>query len=147
MKITWGHKLIFVFILFGTMMAYMVFRSFGTKVDLVSKEYYNDELAYQQLIDGATSVNTKGLPLKIVINGRTVTVSLPAELPSRPMTGTAWFYCVSDSEKDMKIPLMADVTKSGQLGRVQLQKGYYIAKVRWSGGQDSFYLEEKLNIR
>jgi hypothetical protein len=147
MKLTWGHKLIFVFILFGTMMTYMVYRSFGTRVDLVSREYYNDELAYQELIDGAQTVSDKGAALKLTFRGRVVTVQQPDSSVTRPTEGTAWFYCVSDSDKDQKISLTDSSRGTGALAEVLLKEGRYIAKLRWSTADGDFYSEEKFNVQ
>ena len=48
----WGNKLILVFIVFAVMMSVLVYKSVNTKYDLVSKDYYKDELRYQDKIDG-----------------------------------------------------------------------------------------------
>ena len=48
----WGRSLILVFIVFAAFMGYLVYRASGTHFDLVSKEYYKDELRYQDKIDG-----------------------------------------------------------------------------------------------
>jgi hypothetical protein len=48
----WGNKLVVVFIAFALFMGYMVYRALSTKYDLVSKDYYKDELRYQERIDG-----------------------------------------------------------------------------------------------
>jgi hypothetical protein len=145
MKLTWGHKLIFVFILFGSMMTYMVCRSFGTRVDLVSREYYNDELAYQELIDGAQTVSDKGAGLKLTFHGRVVTVQA-ADSGALPTKGTAWFYCVSDSDKDQRISLGESSLGTRALAGVLLKEGRYIAKLRWSTAEGDFYSEKKFNL-
>jgi hypothetical protein len=145
MKLTWGHKLIFVFILFGSMMTYMVCRSFGTRVDLVSKEYYNDELEYQQLIDGAQTVSDRGSVLKLEFTGRLVTINAP-DSSAAVTGGTAWFYCVSDSDQDQKLPLTSKVNV-GTLAEVLLKEGRYIAKLRWTTMDGDFYSEQKFKIQ
>ncbi|OYZ47929.1 MAG: hypothetical protein B7Y19_07425, partial [Sphingobacteriales bacterium 24-40-4] len=48
----WGNKLVVVFVAFALFMGYMVYRALSTKYDLVSKDYYKDELRYQERIDG-----------------------------------------------------------------------------------------------
>ena len=146
MKITWGHKLIFVFLLFGCMMSYMVFRSFGTRVDLVSEAYYEEELEYQKLIDGAGSVNRIGPALKLSQLGSLVSVSLAENATVKLVSGTAWFYSVTDSNKDKKVLLRPTDSPMGQLGQVKLEPGRYIAKLSWTNEDGIFYTEDNLTI-
>jgi len=47
----WGNKLVLVFIVFGAFIGYLVYQAVNTKYDLVSKDYYKDELRYQEKID------------------------------------------------------------------------------------------------
>jgi hypothetical protein len=146
MKLTWGHKLIFVFIIFGSMMTYMVYRSFGTRVDMVSNQYYEDELEYQQLIDGAQEVNNKRSALNLSLDGRLVMVRSTDTSTGNSIKGTAWFYCISDSRKDKKIQLGVQENNSA-LGEVLLQEGNYIAKLRWATENGNFYSEEKFKVK
>jgi FixH protein len=147
MNITWGDKLIIVFLVFGSMMTYMVCRSFGTRVDLVSNEYYNDELEYQQLIDGAQSASQTRSGPELVFAGRKVTVNPVDTFTLITGKGTAWFYCVSDSDKDQKVSLKQNITTTGALAEVFLKEGSYIAKLRWSTSQGNFYSEQKFTVK
>ena len=52
----WGHKLMIVFIAFAAMMSYLAYRAFKTEFELVDKDYYKNELKYQEVIDGTNSV-------------------------------------------------------------------------------------------
>jgi len=53
----WGNKLFVTFLVFGTGMGYLVYRSVKTNFDLVEKDYYKSELRYQDVIDGTNRVN------------------------------------------------------------------------------------------
>ena len=53
----WGNKILVVFVAFGSMISYMVYRCVKTPVNLVSEQYYKDELAYQNVIDGTKRAN------------------------------------------------------------------------------------------
>ncbi|MFZ8343681.1 FixH family protein, partial [Staphylococcus aureus] len=49
----WGYKLLLAFISFALIIGILVYKSINTKYDLVSTEYYKDELRYQDKIDGS----------------------------------------------------------------------------------------------
>jgi hypothetical protein len=48
----WGNKLILAFVVFAAGMAFMVYQAVNTDFELVEKDYYKQELRYQQVIDG-----------------------------------------------------------------------------------------------
>src|SRR5450631_3959627 len=104
----WGNRLLFVFIAFSGMISYMVFRCMETPVNLVNKEYYRDELAYQDLIDGAKKAN--GLSGKVTVRQEAATISLqlPPEMKNLELKGTVFFYCPSDMSRDRHLNLETD---------------------------------------
>ena len=53
----WGNKLLLTFLVFGGLMAYLVYRSLNTNFELVEKDYYKNELKYQQVIDGSKRIS------------------------------------------------------------------------------------------
>jgi hypothetical protein len=55
MKLSWGYKIMFVYIAFVAGMGFLVFKASSQKFDLVTKDYYDQELKYQQVIDQAAN--------------------------------------------------------------------------------------------
>ena len=47
----WGQKIILAYLTFIILLVVMAYQSFNTKVDLVAKDYYRQELAYQERIE------------------------------------------------------------------------------------------------
>src|SRR5688500_1998457 len=103
MTFNWGHKLILVFILFGGMISYLVYRSVTTNFDLVSKEYYKEELAYQQVIDGTRRANLLTSKVAITRQGDSVVISFPQEMKTGSIKGMAWFYYAPDERRDRRL--------------------------------------------
>ena len=56
-KMNWGKGLIGVFCLFALGMGTLAYKASSTKLDLVSNEYYKDELRYQDKIDGMNNAS------------------------------------------------------------------------------------------
>ena len=88
----WGNKLVLVFIVFAALIFTLVYKAVNTKFDLVSKDYYKDELRYQEKIDGIHKANTLS-SVAITQNNSTVTLALPKEMNGEIVAGEAWFYC------------------------------------------------------
>jgi hypothetical protein len=53
---SWGYKILIFYGLFVGMMAALVIGSYQHKVNLVSKDYYEMELKYQDVIDGSPKI-------------------------------------------------------------------------------------------
>lgn len=101
---SWGNKLVIVFVVFAALMATLVYKAVNTKFELVTKDYYKDELRYQDKIDGAANAAVAG-NITIVQDNATVILQLPLSLSSYTAEGEAWFYCKTDASRDRRIPV------------------------------------------
>jgi hypothetical protein len=142
----WGNKLVVVFVVFALFMGYMVFRALSTKYDLVSKDYYKDELRYQERIDGVK--NAVALDsVTISQDALAIQIQLPKEHKGYAVKGEVFFYCITDESKDFKLPLQVDSTASQVVMKKQLRKAPYQVKLNWKVGKESFYNEQKLIVK
>jgi len=142
----WGYKLMFAFIAFAGMMLYLVFRSFGTNFELVEKDYYKNELAYQQVIDGTDrAYMLRSLP-ELFQSGPGITLRMPAEMKNKKLTGSVWFYCAYDSKKDKKFTLETD-SNGIQVFNNAPSAGTYKVKIEWNNGDENFYVEKSITIQ
>ena len=60
MTISWGNKIFILYTTFAISMIVLVYKCCQTNYDLVSANYYDEELAYQQLIDGSAGHKLPG---------------------------------------------------------------------------------------
>jgi hypothetical protein len=142
----WGNKLVVVFVAFALFMGYMVYRALSTKYDLVSKDYYKDELRYQERIDGVK--NAVALDsVTISQDASAIQIRLPKEHKGYAVKGEVLFYCITDDSKDFKLPLQVDSSATQVVMKKQLQKAPYQVKLNWQVGKDAFYNEQKLIVQ
>jgi len=145
MRINWGNKLTIVFALFAGLILYMVYRCSVTPVNLVTSEYYKDELVYQQVIDGTKNADALSSAVTLQKNGSDVVVQLPAEMKQQQVTGTVFFYCASNAGNDKKISLQTgDATQV--IAAKQLAPGSYKVKITWQAGNKHYYNEQAFKI-
>ncbi|HSC37772.1 MAG TPA: FixH family protein [Chitinophagaceae bacterium] len=147
MRFNWGHKLILVFLAFGTMMSYMVYRSTKTNYDLVSPEYYKDEIAYQQVIDGAARANNLSGKVSVRQSGPVITIRFPGEMKNNSLKGSALFYCSYDARRDKKILLNTGPDAMQEIDSRQFVPGYYILKLNWLSHDEQYYSEQTILIQ
>ncbi|MBO9201899.1 MULTISPECIES: FixH family protein [Niastella] len=147
MTLNWGHKLIGVFLIFVGSMSYLVYRCMNTNYDLVSKDYYKEELSYQQVIDGESRANQLGKKLSITQTGETVVLQLPNEMKNTAVKGTVWFYYAPNAARDRKIELAVNAAGEQSINSNFFQPGKYIVKVKWESSGKQYYAEEYLTIQ
>jgi hypothetical protein len=142
----WGNRLLVTFILFGAGILYMVFRTFSVNSDLVKKDYYKDELRYQQVIDGSNRANALTSPVKLELKYQSVLLQLPEEMTNKEITGEVLFYCAYNEKKDKQFPLQVD-NKGIQIFQPgTIAPGNYTVKITWKNDGKDYYAEQSLTV-
>ncbi|WP_127126098.1 FixH family protein [Pseudoflavitalea rhizosphaerae] len=147
MTLNWGHKLTIFISAFAGMIILLVYKSTQTNFDLVTKEYYKDELKYQEVIDGTKRANSLASKASVVKSGETIDIQLPDEMKGQVITGSAWFYCAADAKKDIKIPLAVNAAGKQQISSGLLLPGSYTVKLNWTAAEQQYYSETSLDIQ
>lgn len=147
MTLNWGHKLTIFICAFAGMMIVLVYKSTQTNFDLVTKEYYKDELKYQEVIDGTKRANELATKASVARSGEQVSIRLPEELKGLHISGTAWFYCAADAKRDIKVPLAVDAEGQQQVSSKLLQPGKYTVKLSYTAGNQQYNSETTLDIQ
>ena len=141
----WGNKLIIVFILFAGLIGTMVYKAVNTKFDLVSKDYYKDELRYQDKIDGKQNANKLGNVL-VSQTAEEVLLAFPEEMKGKKLEGEVLFYCKTDADKDKKITIQVDENGQQRILKNKLHKGPYELKLNWQTASDKYYTEQNIIV-
>lgn len=147
MTLNWGHKLILVFLVFGGLMSFLVYRSVKTNFELVSKEYYKDEIAYQQVIDGARQAGLLSSKLSIAQQNDSVSIRFPEEMNSGVVTGNALFYYAPDARRDRRLPIGLNGSREQKISGSYFLPGNYTAKIWWQHGGKQYYAEQIITIQ
>jgi nitrogen fixation protein FixH len=142
----WGNKLLVVFAMFGCFILYMVYRCTQTQVDLVSKEYYKDELAYQNVIDGKNNADMLNNKVSVTQDANNVAIQFPDEMRGENVTGSIWFYAPANAKNDLQVALKTNGTLVQQVSKQSLQPGKYTVKISWQEADKKFYTEQPLTI-
>jgi hypothetical protein len=142
----WGNKLLLTFIVFGIGMFYLVYRSMSTHYELVEKDYYNQELRYQQKIDATSRTNALQSAVVLEQTEQGVHVQLPLEMKNKTLNGDIWFYCAYDAGKDKKISLRADSNARQLIPLRELEPGNYTVKLNWTESGQTYYAEKTLTV-
>ena len=142
----WGNKLILVFVIFALMIGLLVYKSVNTKYDLVSQDYYKDELRYQDKIDQTKNANAISA-VAIWQDKSNVIIQLPKEQVGTATQGEIWLYCKTDADNDMKFDLRTDTSGQQLIDKKKLHKGAYQLKLSWQTAMEKFYNEHDILIK
>jgi hypothetical protein len=140
----WGKWIIVAFLLFTGFIATLVTVCMRQNVDLVSKDYYNEELAYQEQILRLNNANQLAQKPEIQKNGAFLSVSFD-EL-SEIKNGKLKLFNPSDPKKD-KAYIIESSRETRQLIPIDdIAKGMYRAQMQWSLNGKEYFIETIINI-
>jgi len=135
-----------VFAVFGGGMSYMVYRCMQTPVDLVSKDYYKEELAYQKVIDGTRRANALSGPVRIDTSSTGVRLVLPVEMRNKMVSGSVRFYCPADARRDRRMALSLDTGGEQLIPKEDIPPGQYTVSVNWESAGIGYYSQQTFVI-
>jgi len=143
---SWGNKIILVFSVFVVLMLTLVYKSYQTKFELVSKDYYKDELEYQNVIDASKNSANLSEKIDIIQTERDFKLIIPHSLKTADMVGDVHFYCPYDSNNDIKFALKIKEDGTIIFNNAQLNGGRYILKVNCNLNGKTYFIEKDVNI-
>lgn len=143
---SWGNKLVLVFVVFAALIGTLVYKCTQKNFELVTPQYYNDELKYQDKIDGANNAN-KLTSVFLTQTPADMRITLPKELKGQATTGEILFYCASNSANDRTIKL--DVSDDGVMiiDKSKLAPVPYQVKISWQIGTTRYYNEQTVAVK
>ena len=143
MKLSWGYKIMFVYIAFVVGMGVLVFKASNQKFDLVTKDYYDQELKYQQVIDQAANSSRLSAPLTIERNEGELRIRFPEEMKNKKKLVDFYLYYAADAKKDFRKSFELNENELVQALPVGM-KGMYELKLSWEAEGVKYYFEQKL---
>jgi hypothetical protein len=139
MKISWGIKIIVSFVVFVIGIGTMVGISMTKNIDLVSENYYERELKYQDKIDMINRTNSLSEKLKIENTSNLIKIIFPGIFSKENISGKINFYRAMDKKKDFSVDISKDGNGLQTIPTDKLDKGNWKVEVMWKvSGKDYF---------
>ena len=147
MNISWGTKIAILYISFVLLIGVLVFKSMNQKVDLVSADYYDQELKFQDKINAQSNANALSQSIQHQVNRNSILLSFPEEMTKNNFSGEILFFRPSDSAKDFKVKLKADATNKQTITSSLFEHGMYKMQISWHSGEKDYFKEETIFIQ
>ncbi|MEM6524493.1 MAG: FixH family protein [Bacteroidota bacterium] len=143
MNMNWGTRIVVTFIAFVGVIITMVVISMKQDIHLVAKDYYVQELAYQDQMDRISNSNELN-ELKPLVNYDAVNKRITLSTPDgKNLDGTIYFFRPSDARLDKKYTIQL-VNGKQVFSSDDLDKGLWRVKVNWKDQDKEFYTEKVL---
>jgi hypothetical protein len=142
----WGFKITAVFVSFTLLIGFLVYKSVHTKIDLVSTDYYKEELRFQKQIDGTHNANLLSA-VKVEQTDSSIAIQFPNELRGTNLEGEAWFYCKTNADFDKKFPIKVNENGLMVIAKKPFLKNNYSLKLKWVANNKDYYSEQSVNIQ
>jgi len=143
MRISWGHKIASVYLVFVAGILFLVFKANSQHWDLVTDDYYEAELKYQDVIDRKANVQALSAMPVYTKTESTVQIRLPLEFEGSAVKGNVYLYRPSDAALDIR----KDFSITGRSYNLILPRklqGMYTIKLSWERAGKEYFDEQQL---
>ena len=146
LKFNWGTGIFISIAVFMIIIIILTTIFMNQRVDLVTNNYYEKTLTYQNQID--TYKRTAELKEKVSFNyaDNKINLSFPDSFLKKVNDGKLYFYRPSDSRKDFTIPIQLDKNGSQVFNTSKIDKGYWKVEVQWTMNNQNYLMEKSVLI-
>ncbi|MFT5617904.1 MAG: hypothetical protein ACI85I_001130 [Arenicella sp.] len=141
MKFNWGHGITLFSALFMSMILYFVISSVNYDSELVSEDYYENEINYQTRIDKERNASKEKINISQEATGLQIVFLNSVD------KGTVQFFRPSNKELDFQKPIQLNSNFQQQIGLENTKPGLWRIKLDWQKGGKDFYYEESVVIK
>ena len=145
----WPYAIMATFVLFAGYIGYMVQRALRTTVDLVSPDYYQQELRYQQRMESVARTQALPAPVRVQYEpaAQRLTLALPPALAAQAVRGQVHFFRPSDQKLDFTLPFAPGGARHAQqLSTRRLQAGLWRLRLDFTASGQRYFIEKELYI-
>lgn len=144
----WPYAIVVCMILFMAYIAMFVYKAMKQDVGLVSKDYYEQEIKYQDQIERVKRTQALGdVMVNYSAEDKTVLLQMPATYREKNLTGTITLFRPSNDKLDKQLPLELGRDQSQLLDAKDLESGIWKVRVSFSDGEETFYSEKTIQIQ
>ena len=145
-KNLWPLGIVFTFILFVCATVGLVVLACSHKTDLVSTDYYEQEIRFQEHLDRLARAKELGTQVSYEPTTRKIRICLPNEQAGKGVSGSIQLYRPSATGLDRKINFEPDTRGTQFVDAGGLQPGLWKVRVAWSAAKQDYFVEENIRI-
>jgi len=146
-KLHWGWSILLVYLTFMLVFLFYFWRSFKEleSNELVTKDYYNKELVYGDVVTKRQNADTMRVAVQIINTGNGLKIKFPDYV--LPVKGKIELYKPDNSKLDNKISLQLDENGTQIIESSQLIPGRWNVSIDWQSHNVPYFLEKKMTLK
>jgi nitrogen fixation protein FixH len=143
----WPIVIVAYFAVFIAFLVTFIVYASTQRVDLVRRDYYEEEIRFQEQLERVERARQAGISLAVAYDQKRdcLTLSL-AGAATNSISGRIHLYRPSDARLDQEYPLLLDKSGSQSLAMEKLQRGLWKVRVRWTMQGEEYYLEQRVLV-
>jgi hypothetical protein len=146
-KNIWMYGVIGVFVFFIGLMTFFATMAAHVKVDLVVKDYYRSEIAYQSQVTKLKNTNALALKPAIILNtNKQLVLDMKDTSRYASLEGKLTLYRPDDPKRDTSFALQVDKAGRQQFDVSSLHNGHWIMKLDWQEDGVGYYMEQAIKL-
>lgn len=140
---SWGHGIILAL---GSFIAFILFMIFifpngKQNSELVSDHYYEDELAYQEVIDAKKNADQLADKPQYQQLAEGIRIVFPQQISPDSRTVKVTLFRTDDSNLDVKKDLSLDAQNALLIPKKVLSNGSYTLKIKWAQNKRPYQID------
>ena len=125
----------------------MVSLSISQKVDLVSKDYYEQELQFQNIINLMDRTRLLSEQLSWQVQNDELVLDFPDQFKGQQTSGKVFFFRPSDAVLDKNFELQTYTLNTKRMSIKKLKSGLYKIQINWEVENIQYYNEGFIQIK
>jgi nitrogen fixation protein FixH len=144
----WPYGIVAAFILFILGTIALIVLASSTTSDLVSENYYEQEIRYQGQIDRLTRTAQLDGQVQVAYDAavRRIKISLPTEHATGKTAGRIQLYRPSAAGLDRELKLELDAAGTQAVDASSLLPGLWRVRVEWTAQDEEYFTDQKVVI-
>jgi nitrogen fixation protein FixH len=135
------YIIVVVFVCFGIFIGQFVYRSGGVNNNLVSKDYYQKEIQFENRLQKQRNTVAIQKELSVAYKNQNLEINFPKDWTKA--SGEIHLYNMSDDKLDVKLPFEVE-SNHLTYSLKDLKPGNWTVKLDFTDGTTEYYLEQKL---
>jgi hypothetical protein len=142
----WPLGIILTFVIFISGTIGLVVMAFSQKVDLVSEDYYEQEIKFQNRLDRLGHTQHLGATVAYEAAAKQILIRLPDSQAGQAVTGRIQLYRPSAAGLDRELALNPDQTGAQSLDAGSLRPGLWKVRITWNVGKQEYFLDQQIVV-
>jgi nitrogen fixation protein FixH len=145
----WPYGILLTFALFISGIAVLIVIACTNRTDLITADYYADELKYQSRLDQLNRTAPLGGQVDVSFNAseQNIRLALPAAMVAADTSGRIQLYRPSKTDQDVELPLRLDIAGAQIIDAAALLPGLWKVRVYWSAGSQDYFADKSIIVK